>query len=127
MARKMMRMKSKSKKMRKMAKKAMKSRRMKKRISKIAKGKMARSVVFRGNKEKTSGGLKKNDLIRNKRGKIVSRKQSMAGKKRGKAIARWGAATKRARQALGIKGFCPVGGKTAAGQRLLKKVRSFLK
>ena len=52
----------------------MKSRRMKKRVSKVAKGKRAKSSVFRGTKEKTAGGLKKSDLMRNKRGKVVSRK-----------------------------------------------------
>ena len=45
----------------------------------IAKGKMAKSVVFRGSKAKTSGGLKKSDLKKNKNGKIVSAKKSAAG------------------------------------------------
>merc|ERR1719318_2388459 len=51
-------------------------------VSKIAKGKRAKSSVFRGTKVKTVGGLKKSDLIRNKRGKIVSRKSSEAAKKK---------------------------------------------
>ena len=42
-------------------------------------------------------------------------------------IRKWGAATRVARKNLGIKGFCPVGGKTAKGQQLLKAVRSILK
>merc|ERR1719321_1696081 len=42
---------------------------------------MARAVVFRGTKEKTLSGLKRSDLIRNKRGKIVSKKASALGKK----------------------------------------------
>merc|ERR1712187_469837 len=98
-------------------------------VSKVAKGKRAKSTVFRGSKEKTSGGLKKSDLIRNKRGKVVSKKASAAAKKRRGApiIAKWGAATKKARVAMGIKGFCPVGGKTAQGKALLAKVRSFVK
>ena len=65
--------------------------------------------------------------MKNKRGKVVSRKASAAAKKRGGRIARWGVATSKARKALGIKGFCPVGGKTAKGQALLKKVRSLYK
>merc|ERR1719393_771567 len=61
------------------AMKAMKAMK-KKAVSKIAKGKMARSVVFRGTKEKTLGGLTKSDVVQNKRGKIVTKKQAAAGK-----------------------------------------------
>ena len=112
-----------------MRKAAKKSRRMKKRVSKVAKGKRQKSSVFRGTKEKTSGGLKKTDLIRNKRGKVVSRKQSTRSRtsKGGRVIARWGVQTKQARRQLGIKGFCPVGGKTAQGQKLLRQVRSIIR
>ena len=35
-----------------------------------------RLEVFRGTREKTSGGLRKSDLVRNKRGKVVSKKKS---------------------------------------------------
>merc|ERR550519_1065308 len=45
-------------------------------VSKIAKGKRAKSSVFRGRKAKTSGGLKKQDLIKSKSGKVVSKKMS---------------------------------------------------
>ena len=114
MAKMMRKMMKKSMKSRKMKKVAKKSRKMKKRVSKVAKGKRAKNSVFKGTKEKTSGGLKKSDLKRNKRGKIVSAKASRrsANSKGGKVIIAWGKATKRARVALGIKGFCPVGGKT---------------
>merc|ERR1712114_73616 len=100
-----------------------------KRVSNIAKGKRGKSSVFRGTKAKTAGGLKKSDLVRNKRGKVVSRKQAEAGKKAfaKSGLAKYAAATKAARKALGIKGFCPIGGKTAQGQALLKKVRSLVK
>jgi len=37
--------------------------------------------VWRGELKKTSGGLRKEDLIRNSRGKIVSKKKSLAAKK----------------------------------------------
>jgi len=37
--------------------------------------------VWRGDLKKTSGGLRKEDLIKNSRGKIVSRKKSQAAKK----------------------------------------------
>jgi hypothetical protein len=96
-----------------------------KRVSKIGK----KAAVFAGTKVKTVGGLSKSDLIRNKAGKVVSKKASAATKKgKGyKKIMKWSAATKAARKSLGIKGFCPVGGKTAKGQSLLKAVRSFYK
>ena len=110
-----------------MKKAAKKSRKMKKRVSKVAKGKRAKSSVFRGTKARTSGGLQKSDLIKNKRGKVVSRKQSEQSRKRsGKRFSKWGTAVVRARKALSIKGFCPVGGKTTKGQALLRKVRSFI-
>ena len=42
----------------------------KKAVSKIARGKLAKAVVFRGNKEKTSGHLARSDLMKNKRNKV---------------------------------------------------------
>merc|ERR1712080_566942 len=82
--------------------------------------------VFSGRKLKTVGGLKKGDLKKNKRGKVVSKKQSDAARK-GKGfrkLATWNAAVKTARRSMGIKGFQAIGGKTQKGQALLKKVRS---
>merc|ERR1711890_220339 len=95
----------------------------------IAKGKRGKSSVFRGTKVKTSGGLKKSDLKKNKAGKVVSRKASDAARKRKgfKKIVAWAAAFKQARRALGIKGFVACGGKTAQGKALLAKTRSFYK
>ena len=84
------------------AMKAMKAMK-KKAVSKIAKSKNARAVVFHGTKEKTLSGLTKSDLIKNKYGKIVSKKQSTASKK-----SPWIAAVKKARAALKIKGFCAI-------------------
>merc|ERR1719341_2892885 len=86
-------------------------------------------LVFRGSKERTRGGLKKSDLMKNKRGKVVSKKASDRAKKskNGKTIAAFGKAVAQARRALGIKGFVPVGGKTSRGQALLKKARSIYK
>jgi len=59
----------------------------------------------------------------------VSRKQSEAAKKnfRKNGIDKFAAAVKNARKALGIKGFVPIGGKTARGQALLKKAKSLMK
>merc|ERR1712039_794127 len=108
------------------AMKAMKKKAMK--GSKIAKGKRAKASVFRGRKEKTTSGLTKATLMKSKAGKIVSKKQSAAAKKRfaNSAAKRWIDACKKARKELGIKGFCAVGGKTAQGKLLYAKAKSLL-
>merc|ERR1719158_428582 len=78
----------------------------KKHVSKIAKGRYARAGVLRGTKDKTQGGLTASDLFKNKRGKIVSKKQSAAAKKRyASSVGPWIQAVKKARAALKIKGF----------------------
>merc|ERR1719425_62337 len=98
-------------------------------VSKIAKGKRAKSSVFRGRKAKTSGGLKKSDLIKSKSGKVVSKKKSdrakVAFKKNG--LAKWNAACQKARKDLKIKGFVAIGGKTSQGKALMFKARSYYK
>merc|ERR1712210_416660 len=76
----------------------------------IAKGKRGKVSVFHGTKVKTTSGLKKSDLKKSKSGKIVSVKKSAAGKKAYKRISGWTSAVAKARKALGIKGFCAVGG-----------------
>merc|ERR1711879_869386 len=86
------------------AMKAMKA----KRISKIAKGTRAKASVFHGSKEKTGSGLKKSDLVKNKQGKIVSKKASLAGKRAYKNIKAWTVAVQKARKELGVKGFVGV-------------------
>merc|ERR1719277_1839070 len=75
----------------------------------IAKGKRAKSSVFKGSKVKTSGGLKKTDLMKNKSGKIVSKKASAAAKKKKsyKKIMAWSSALAKARKQLGLKKFVP--------------------
>merc|ERR1712008_355893 len=50
-------------------------------VSKIAKGKLARYTVFRGKKEKTQGGMTKANLVKNRRGKVVSKAASARAKK----------------------------------------------
>merc|ERR1719378_1324315 len=77
----------------------------KKSVSKIAKGRMAKVLVFRGSKEKTIGGLKASDLTKNKHGRVVSKKQSAAAKKK---LGGWLQALSKARTALKIKGFAVV-------------------
>merc|ERR1712085_231875 len=107
--------------------KAMKKKAMKKSV--IAKGKMAKAMVLRGSKEETSGGLKKDSLRKNKDGKIVSKKASDLAKKRyvGSALQKWFKACQAARKVLGLKGFQPVGGKTAQGRALYAKAKALYK
>jgi hypothetical protein len=97
--------------------KATKSMKKAMKISTIARGKRARASVFRGTKEKTASGMTKASLVKNKRGKIVSKKAQAAGRKKFAAnLSAWNKAVMAARRELGIKGFAPVGGKTAQGK-----------
>ena len=113
--------KSMKKTMKKTAKKTTMKKKAKK-VSKIAKGKRAKSAVFRGSKEKTQSGLKKGDLMKNRNGRVVTKKSHARGLKN-----KWAIACGKARKALSIKGFCPFGGKTPKGKALLAKARSFYK
>merc|ERR1712203_489074 len=120
----------KSMKSMKKTKKSMKGMKKAMKKSKIAKGKRAKSSVFRGTKVKTGGGLSKADLKKNKTGKIVSRKasaRSAARYSKNKKMQKWTACFKKARKALGIRGFCPCGGNTARGKAFLAKTRSLYK
>merc|ERR1719384_2852892 len=97
-------------------------------VSKIATGKMRKSLVFKGSKEKTGGGLTKEQLIKNKAGKVVSKAVSARAKKAyaSSPLKKFSDALKQARKELGITGFCPVGGQTTQGKALYAKVRSIL-
>ena len=106
--------------------KAMKAMKAMKRVSIVAKNKRAKVTVFHGHKTKTTGGLTKADLFKNKRGKIVSRKQSFGAKKRfSNTLGPWIAALTKARKALNVKGFVACNGKTAQGRALYAKAKSF--
>ncbi|CAE8640614.1 unnamed protein product [Polarella glacialis] len=120
---KVMKAAMKAKAMKKAMKKVMKKKAMKK--STIAKGKRAKSSVFRGSKAKTSGGLTKDKLTKNKGGKVVSKASSARAKKLySKTIGGWNTAVMAARKALAIKGFCAIGGKSAQGKALYAKAKS---
>ena len=96
-----------------------------KRVSKIARGKHAKLAVFRGKKEKTASGKTKEDLMINKRGKVVHKKASARGQERYKKyLMGWNQALMKARNELGIKGMCCVGGKTAQGKALYLKAKA---
>merc|ERR1719469_1288746 len=95
--------------------------------SKIARGKRGKAAVFRGTKVKTSGGWTKDSLIKNKRGKIVSKAASASAKKKAPAgFQAYIEATKKARKELGITGFCAINGKTAQGKALYAKIKAIL-
>merc|ERR1712060_938563 len=107
--------------------KAMKSMKAKK-VSVIARGKSARSRVFSGRKQKTSSGMTKDKLMRNKAGKVVSKKASAHGKQQWvkNGLKAWADAVKKARKELGLTGFVAIGGKSAAGKALYAKAKSLL-
>jgi len=105
-----MKMKMSMKKMgKKMSMKAMKMsmKKMAMKKSKIAKGPRAKASVFNGGKAKTSGGLKKSDLKKNRNGKIVSAAASASAKKKfmKSPLYNWSIALKKVHKKLGFKGF----------------------
>ena len=94
--------------------KAMKRRRAMKKIS----ARLARRHAFAGKIAKTKTGLKKSDLVKNKHGRVVSKKQSARGKTN-----KWIIAVKAARAALKVKGFCAI----KKGTPLYKKAKELMK
>merc|ERR1711937_901743 len=109
----------KAKKAGKKVKKAVKKpKKKKKKVSKIAKGRLSKVLVLRGKKEKTVGGLTAKDLIKNKYGKVVSKKASAKAK-----TSPWIAAVTNARSALKLKGFVAV----KKGSPLYAKAKSLYK
>merc|ERR1719409_792221 len=95
-----------------------------KRVSKIAKGKLAKAIVLRGSKEKTSGGLTKDHLMRNKRGKVVSKRASANGRRAFRNIEGWVNSVVAARKALQVTGFVAINGKSLQGKALYVKSKA---
>eukprot|EP00413_Alexandrium_margalefii_P004367 CAMPEP_0204518460 /NCGR_PEP_ID=MMETSP0661-20131031/4208_1 /ASSEMBLY_ACC=CAM_ASM_000606 /TAXON_ID=109239 /ORGANISM="Alexandrium margalefi, Strain AMGDE01CS-322" /LENGTH=139 /DNA_ID=CAMNT_0051523905 /DNA_START=98 /DNA_END=517 /DNA_ORIENTATION=- len=95
-----------------------------KRVSKVARGRFAKALVFRGRKEKTVGGVTKDGLMRNKRGRIVSKRASALGKRRYANIEDWTDAVMEARRSLHTQGFVAINGKTLHGKALYLKAKS---
>merc|ERR1712004_953457 len=93
-----------------------------------ARGKFARSAVLRGRKQKTTSGLTKDKLMKNKNGKIVSKAASAASKKAyaNSPLKKWADAVKAARKSLAVSGFVAIGGKSAQGKALYAKAKSLL-
>merc|ERR1712146_274032 len=92
---------------------AMKAMKAMKKVS----ARLAKRHAFFGKIDKTTTGLKKTDLVKNKAGRIVSKKKSLAGKKNV-----WIVAVNKARAALKIKGFSVV----KKGTPLYKKAKEFM-
>ncbi|CAK0790490.1 unnamed protein product [Prorocentrum cordatum] len=93
-------------------------------LSKIATGRLAKVMVFKGRKEKTSGGIKAEGLMVNKRGKVVSKRASAAGKRRYRNVEGWVEAFMAARAALHVRGFVAINGKTLQGKALYVKAKT---
>merc|ERR1719382_1098521 len=108
------------------AMKAMKVKKAK-RVLKVAKGRLAKALVLRGSREKTVGGLKKDDLVKNKRGKVVSKRRSALGRRRfSQTIEAWTEAHMAARKALQVQGFVAINGKTVQGKAVYVKAKALL-
>eukprot|EP00929_Paragymnodinium_shiwhaense_P068249 TRINITY_DN342_c0_g4_i1.p1 TRINITY_DN342_c0_g4~~TRINITY_DN342_c0_g4_i1.p1 ORF type:complete len:155 (-),score=52.76 TRINITY_DN342_c0_g4_i1:306-701(-) len=95
-----------------------------KRVSKIASGRMAKAQVLKGKKLKTTGGLTQDSLMKNKRGKVVSKKKSAHGKRAFKRIESWVESVVEARKALHVNGFVPINGKSLQGKALYVKSKA---
>ncbi|CAE8714688.1 unnamed protein product, partial [Polarella glacialis] len=94
-----------------------------KRVSKVARGRLAKVMVFRGRRERTVGGLRKDSLVVNKRGRIVSKRASAHGKLSFKRIETWVQAVMAARRAVNAKGFIAINGKKPGGRELYAKAK----
>merc|ERR1719160_2422693 len=84
-------------------KKLMKAMKKKKKAMKKLKAYTLKRLAFKGKIKKTKSGLSASDLVKNKHGKIVSKKVSAKSKK-----SPWIAAVMAARKALGVKGFSKI-------------------
>merc|ERR1719361_1182684 len=92
-----------------------------KRVSKIARGRLAKAMVMRGKFEKTVGGLRAESLMKNKRGKLVSKRKSAVGARISK---HWIDSVLSARKLLNLDGFVAINGKTAHGKALYLKAKA---
>merc|ERR1719183_730019 len=108
----------------KVKKTAMKTVMKAKKVSKIAKGRLAKALVLHGKKEKTSGGLTRDALMRNKRGKVVSKRRSAIGKRQFKNIEEWVGSVTTAREQLQLEGFVAINGKSLQGKALYVKAKA---
>merc|ERR1719149_480212 len=101
----------------KAAMKVMKKKAARRAMKKIS-ARLARRHAFAGKIAKTATGLKKSDLVKNKHGKVVSKKMHAKGKANP-----WIIACNKARAALKIKGFSLI----KKGTPLYKKAKELMK
>mmetsp|Transcript_124078 Transcript_124078/g.247154 ORF Transcript_124078/g.247154 Transcript_124078/m.247154 type:complete len:129 (+) Transcript_124078:84-470(+) len=94
------------------------------RLRKIARGRLAKAQVLAGKYEKTVGGIRAEGLMRNKRGKVVSKRQSARGKLAYKNVEDWTEALMAARAALHCVGFVAINGQSLQGKALYIKSKA---
>merc|ERR1719194_343168 len=63
-------------------------------------------------------------LMKNKRGKVVSKRQSAAGKRKFHQIKHWVDAIMKTRASLGLRGFVAINGRTLVGKALYVKAKA---
>eukprot|EP00927_Polykrikos_kofoidii_P072092 TRINITY_DN68245_c0_g1_i1.p1 TRINITY_DN68245_c0_g1~~TRINITY_DN68245_c0_g1_i1.p1 ORF type:complete len:162 (+),score=38.71 TRINITY_DN68245_c0_g1_i1:57-488(+) len=92
----------------------------------LARGALMRAAVLAGRKEKTYTGHKASDLTKNRRGKIVTKVNSAAARKRyeGSKLQKWIQAVGIARKQLGIKGYVSMNSPTPEGRAFYAKARA---
>merc|ERR1719418_63716 len=95
--------------------------------TKVARGRFAKSLVLKGRRERTTGGLRKDDLMLNKRGKAVSKKASAHGNRQFRNVETWLDCMMQARKALHVVGFVAVNGNTLQGKALYVKTKVLCK
>merc|ERR1712129_584348 len=77
-----------------------------------------------GTKERTCGGLRKEDLMLNRRGKAVSKKKSALGRRRYCNVEQWVGSVMEARRVLHLKGFVAINGRNLLGKALYARARA---
>ena len=92
-----------------------------KRVSKIARGRMAKALVWRGKHEKTAGGLRADGLMKNKRGKVVSKRRNALS---ARVLKNWTDSVISARQLLNLEGFVAINGNSLEGKALYLKAKA---
>jgi hypothetical protein len=94
----------------------------------VARGRGAKARVFAGTKVKTSSGLQKSGLKKNKAGKVVSKAASAHAKKMfvKNGLQAWSTAVQGARKQLGLKGFVAIKGKSAQGKALYAAAKALV-
>lgn len=99
---------SSSKKARRSASKSKSQAKSKSRSRSRSKKKVHKWQVLKGTRNATSGGLGADDLVKNKHGKVVSKKKNQMSKERAQAKGSWIWCVKKAREDLKLTGFQPI-------------------